>query len=156
MFWETIVMHKEQAAEDRRMLANGKERAWKLRGKIGLEVSRQVMVSVLGWQKSRRWVGGGRNGWTAFPGLSCYLSRCENVYSQRLPLSQRWPAWLATRRGQWVRVSPGVGNHISLGLLPPLPPPCYLYLPTPRHTASSVTVRHACLGRAGSSLPCEN
>lgn len=30
----------------------------------------------------------GRDGWAAFPGLSRYLPRCENVYSQRLPL---WP-----------------------------------------------------------------
>lgn len=97
----------------------------------------------------------GRDGWAAFPGLSSYLSRCENVYSQRLPLGQGWPVLTGNKPRPMSQSFSWGGSHPSLGL-PPSHSPSYLHLPTPRHTASSVTVRYACAGRPGSSWPCEN
>lgn len=38
------------------------------------------------------------------------------------PWARGGQCWLATSRGQWVRVSPRGGSHSSLGLPPPLPP----------------------------------
>lgn len=52
--------------------------------------------------------GEGRVG--AFPGLSGYLSRCESVYSQRLPLGSGWPSadWQPAEANE--SISPGGGG----------------------------------------------
>lgn len=65
------------------------------------------------------------------------------------PWTRGCQCWLATSRGQWVRVSPGGGSHPSLGLPPPLPLPSYL-LPPPPHSSTHCLICHCqvCLHRA--------
>lgn len=104
-------------------------------------------ANVLGWGRCR---GGGvasevRDGWATFPGLCSCLSSCGSVYSQRLLLLLDWGGGqLNGSWGQWVRVSP-----LRVAAIPPWD--SHL-LPSPRHTASSVTVGYACRLREATGI----
>lgn len=110
-----------------------------------------------GWGVEKVGSERGRDGWAAFPGLSCYLSRCKNVYTQRLPHGPEMAC------ADWQQAEANESEFLlGVAAIPPwdshhrLPRPSYLYHSTPRHTASSVTVRYACAGLPGSSWPSEN
>lgn len=104
---------------------------------------------------SRRWIGKrGRDGWAAFPGQSRYLSRCENVYSQRLPPGQG----VANTDWQQAEASeseflPGVAAIPSLGLPHPLPSTPSHLLDTLPHLSLSGMPAQGCQGQSG---PVEN
>lgn len=61
------------------------------------------------------------------------------------PWARGGRCWLATGRGQWVRVSPRGGSHSSLGLPPSL------LLPLPPHSSTHSLICHCqvCLHMAG-------
>lgn len=107
------------------------------------------------WMGGKKKVGGerGRDGWAAFPGLSCYLSRCKNVYSQRLPLGQGWLA-LTGNKPRPMSQSFSSGWQPSLSGTPTtrsLTPPTSTspLLNTLPHLSLSGTPARGCQGQVG-------
>lgn len=144
-------MHSEPEEDSRNYKERGQNwREWRAEGRRWCP--QRVFLD---GRKSRRWAGI-EVGMCGLLFLAC-LAICPGVKMcthRGCPWARGGGHWLATSRGQWVRVSPGGGSHPFLGLL--TPPPSPLHLPTPQHTASSVTVRYACTGLPGSRWPCEN
>lgn len=113
----------------------------------------QIECSWMGWGEQKVGRERGRDGWAAFPGLSSYLSRCENVYSQRLPLGQGWPA-LTGNKPRPMSQSFSWGWQPSLSGTPTTPsltPPTSTspLLDTLPHLSLSGMPARGCQGQAG-------
>lgn len=104
------------------------------------------------WEAGSRRLG--RDGWAAFPGLSSYLSRCENVYSQRLPLGKGWPPLTGNKPRP---MSQSFSLEVAAIPLwdsqphhPSLLPPTSPLLDTLPHLSLSGKPARGCQGQAGS------
>lgn len=142
MFWETSVRHKEYmytASWGQERWQIQRDQKWRERRTGGQKAANSAPDSVLGWRKSR-WAGR-EVGMGGLLFLAC-LAICPGVKMcthRGCPWARGGRRWLATSRGQWVRVSPGGGSHPFLGL-PPLPPSPLL--PPPPHSSTHCLICH--------------